>query len=86
MYAKPKGNITTDEILRLIFKYNIKQIKSDYQSVGWFNEMIDKMKGEFIVGTVNKNGNLSYVIIGDKLTVEIEADEFHDYYEVSSEK
>lgn len=79
--AKPRHDITTDELLRLIFGNDTAQIESDYESTGWFINLIEMMKGEFEIGSVNRNGILCYVIVSG-VKFEFEADEFHEYYEV----
>lgn len=82
--AKPIKQITTEEILQLLFGRDTAQIKSDYESTGWFKNLIEMMKSEFQVGVLNRNGVLNYVIVSG-VKFEFEADEFHDYYEVREE-
>lgn len=79
--AKPRKQITTEEILRLLFGKDTATIKSDYESTGWFINLIEMMKSEFEIGSVNRNGILCYVIVSG-VKFEFEADEFHEYYEV----
>ena len=85
LIVKPRKQMSADEIVRLIFGKDTTQIKSGYDSTGWFRELIKMMKGEFEVGSVNRKGMLCYVITSG-INFEFEAEDFNEYYDVEKKE